>query len=339
MATIREIAKKAGFSQATVSRVLNDDPTFTVKETTRKKILDASLEMGYGTMSHLQRVVIPQNIALLNDTFSDKGLQDAYFNELRASLYQRANAERMNLSEYYDADALIADADKYLGFIAIGPQPLTPDALRRLHEVLPYGVFIDINPAPNLFDSVQPDLEQMIMDAMDTLVSSGNRRIGFIGGSGSIMGKREYPEDTRAFAFRNWATRYGLETEGLIFEEGPFTVENGRALGEELISAHAGNLPDGLIVAADSLAVGVLQACAASGVLVPRDMRVVSINNQEIAKYTSPALSSYDINKDELVRAAMVTLAEAISTRRTINHHLRISTELVVRDSYIPADK
>ena len=47
MATIREIAEKTGFSQATVSRVLSDDPTFSVKETTRQKILSASLEMGY----------------------------------------------------------------------------------------------------------------------------------------------------------------------------------------------------------------------------------------------------------------------------------------------------
>ena len=47
MATIREIAKRVGFSQATVSRVLKDDPTFSVKDSTREKILNASLEMGY----------------------------------------------------------------------------------------------------------------------------------------------------------------------------------------------------------------------------------------------------------------------------------------------------
>lgn len=47
MATIREIAEKAGFSQATVSRILNDDPSFSVKEATRQKILSTSIEMGY----------------------------------------------------------------------------------------------------------------------------------------------------------------------------------------------------------------------------------------------------------------------------------------------------
>lgn len=44
MATIREIAEKAGFSQATVSRILNDDPSFSVKEATRQKILSTSID-------------------------------------------------------------------------------------------------------------------------------------------------------------------------------------------------------------------------------------------------------------------------------------------------------
>ena len=68
--------------------------------------------------------------------------------------------------------------------------------------------FIDINPAPSLFDSVQPDLSQTILDALDVLVSSGKRRIGYIGGTGFTMGLHEYPEDSRLTAFRNWTERF-----------------------------------------------------------------------------------------------------------------------------------
>lgn len=60
MATIREIAKRVGFSQATVSRVLKDDPTFSVKDSTREKILNASLEMGYKNVPQYQRITIPR---------------------------------------------------------------------------------------------------------------------------------------------------------------------------------------------------------------------------------------------------------------------------------------
>lgn len=69
MATIREIAKRVGFSQATVSRVLKDDPTFSVKDSTREKILNASLEMGYKNVPQYQRITIPQDVAILDNAY------------------------------------------------------------------------------------------------------------------------------------------------------------------------------------------------------------------------------------------------------------------------------
>lgn len=72
MATIREIAKRVGFSQATVSRVLKDDPTFSVKDSTREKILNASLEMGYKNVPQYQRITIPQDVAILDNVVPDK---------------------------------------------------------------------------------------------------------------------------------------------------------------------------------------------------------------------------------------------------------------------------
>lgn len=98
MATIREIAKRVGFSQATVSRVLKDDPTFSVKDSTREKILNASLEMGYKNVPQYQRITIPQDVAILDNVVPDKGLQDAYFDELREVLVKHAEEQRMNVT-------------------------------------------------------------------------------------------------------------------------------------------------------------------------------------------------------------------------------------------------
>ena len=337
MATIREIAKRVGFSQATVSRVLKDDPTFSVKDSTREKILNASLEMGYKNVPQYQRITIPQDVAILDNVVPDEGLQDAYFDELREVLVKHAEEQRMNVTMHEDVDSLIADADKYAGFISIGPSPLNHKTLHRLHKKLPHGVFIDINPAPGLFDSVQPDLSQTILDALDVLVSSGKRRIGYIGGTGFTMGLHEYPEDSRLTAFRNWTERLGLDAEGLIYAQGAFTVDTGRTLGEKAANDHRDDMPDAFIVAADTIAVGVLQAFTAAGVLVPRDTSVISINNQAIAQYTSPTLTSYDIDQNEMADTAITMLAEAISSRRTLHHHTFISTTLVVRDSFVPA--
>ena len=336
MVTMKEIAQKSGFSQATVSRLLNGDPTLSVKEETRRRIIEVSEQLGYATGS--RRIALPRRVAVLDNATREEELADAYFDKLRSVLGDNARAQHMELTSFSHIDDLIADAGDFDGFISIGPSVLSSDRLLKLHLVLPYGVFIDINPAPALFDSVQPDLEQTILDAIDALMGSGCSRIGFIGGLGNIMGKHEYPEDIRTFAFRNWALRLGLDAQGLVYADGPFTVENGRLQGRQLVQDHADDLPDAVIVAADPLAVGVLQAFATENVMVPRDIKVLSINNQEIAKYTSPALSSYDISQDELAKAAVLMLAEALTADRKISQHMRISTSLVARDSFTPQD-
>ncbi|OZG62777.1 transcriptional regulator [Bifidobacterium lemurum] len=335
MATIKDIARHTGFSQATVSRLLNGDPTLSVKDETKRAIIQASEELGYTMQA--KRIVLPREVAVLNNVDSDEELQDAYFDALREVLETNARDQHMNLTFVDGIDHLVTDAKRFDGFLSIGPVALNGDELRRLHRVLPYGVFIDINPAPNLFDSVQPDLSQTVLDALDACLAADKRSVAFIGGLGRVMGMHEYPEDVRTLAYRNWTERLGVPADGLIYADGPFTVDNGRRQGERLIRDHADTLPDAVIVAADTIAVGVLQAFTAAGLLVPRDISVISINNQQIARYTSPTLSSYDIDQGELARTAIFMLAEAISNKRRTRQHTYISTELVVRDSFTPA--
>ncbi|MCQ5025143.1 LacI family transcriptional regulator, partial [Bifidobacterium adolescentis] len=75
--------------------ILTDDPSFSRKEATRQKILSTSIEKGYENVPRYQRVTIPQDISLLNNSIHDKRLQDAYFDELEVSLRRHAKDERM----------------------------------------------------------------------------------------------------------------------------------------------------------------------------------------------------------------------------------------------------
>lgn len=206
MVTMKEIAQESGFSQATVSRLLNGDPTLSVKEETRRRIIEVSEQLGYATGS--RRIVLPRRVAVLDNATREEELADAYFDKLRSVLGDNARAQHMELTSFSHIDDLIADAGDFDGFISIGPSVLSSDRLLKLHLVLPYGVFIDINPAPSLFDSVQPDLSQTILDALDMLVSSGKRRIGYIrrywlhDGFARISGRRpinRIPQLDRAF--------------------------------------------------------------------------------------------------------------------------------------------
>lgn len=337
MATIKEIARRTGFSQATVSRLLNGDPTLSVREETRRKIIQVSEELGYSMQT--KRIVIPHEVALLDNEESNEALRDSYFTDLRAALERNAGQQRMELTVFRNLDDMIAESSGFNGFMSIGADRIVEEDLERLHDAMPYGVFIDVNPAPGLFDSVQPDLQQTVHDAVAACAAKGMKRVGFIGGKGCLMNFYELDEENRATYFRREVKRFGLDAEGLIYSDGLFTVENGRRLGERFVHDHNGALPDAVIIAADVIAVGVLQAFNASGVLVPRDISVISINNQMIAQLTSPPLSTFAIDQSELARVAILTLADAIAGKRTIRQHAYLSTSLVVRDSFVPAER
>ena len=337
MATIKEIARRTGFSQATVSRLLNGDPTLSVREETRRKIIQVREELGYSMQT--KRIVIPHEVALLDNEESNEALRDSYFTDLRAALERNAGQQRMELTVFRDLDDMIAESSGFDGFMSIGADRIVEEDLERLHDAMPYGVFIDVNPAPGLFDSVQPDLQQTVHDAVAACAAKGMKRVGFIGGKGCLMNCYELDEENRTTYFRREVKRFGLDAEGLIYSDGLFTVENGRRLGERFVHDHNGALPDAVIIAADVIAVGVLQAFNASGVLVPRYISVISINNQMIAQLTSPPLSTFAIDQSELARGAILTLADAIAGKRTIRQHAYLSTSLVVRDSFVPAER
>ena len=335
MATIKEIAQRTGFSQATVSRLLNGDPTLSVREGTRRKIIQASEDLGYSMQT--KRIVVPHKVALLDNEESEEALRDSYYTDLRSALERNAEQQRMEMTVFRDLDDMIACSSKFDGFMAIGADRISEKDLERLHEAMPYGVFIDVNPAPNLFDSVQPDLQQTIHDAVAACAAKGMKRVGFIGGKGCLMNFYEVDEENRCTYFRRETRRFGIQSDGLVYSDGLFTVSNGRALGERFVHDHNGVLPDAVIVAADVIAVGVLQAFNAVGVLVPRDISVISINNQTISQLTSPPLSTFSIDQNELARVATLALGDAISGTRTIRQHAYLSTSLVARDSFVPA--
>lgn len=335
MATIKEIAQRTGFSQATVSRLLNGDPTLSVREGTRRKIIQASEDLGYSMQT--KRIVVPHKVALLDNEESEEALRDSYYTDLRSALERNAEQQRMEMTVFHDLDDMIACSSKFDGFMAIGADRISEKDLERLHEAMPYGVFIDVNPAPNLFDSVQPDLQQTIHDAVAACAAKGMKRVGFIGGKGCLMNFYEVDEENRCTYFRRETRRFGIQSDGLVYSDGLFTVSNGRALGERFVHDHNGVLPDAVIVAADVIAVGVLQAFNAVGVLVPRDISVISINNQTISQLTSPPLSTFSIDQNELARVATLALDDAISGKRTIRQHAYLSTSLVARDSFVPA--
>ena len=127
MATIKEIAQRTGFSQATVSRLLNGDPTLSVREETRRKIIQASEDLGYSVQT--KRIVIPHEVALLDNEKSDEALRDSYFTDLRSALERNAEQHHGNARNRHGKPCVIGSAQCIGQHKGRGPEENTPDAM------------------------------------------------------------------------------------------------------------------------------------------------------------------------------------------------------------------
>lgn len=328
MATIKEIADKSGFSPATVSRLLNSDPKLSVTAETKKKILKVANDLGYWQDRNKPA---SYTLALLYIVNGKEHLEDQYFYYLKQNVTRIAQQKQIELTTFTDIKELIKQADHFQGFLGIGSAELTANELKILYKALPSGVFIDINPAPELFDSVQPDLSWTIEDALNRLKQKGYQTVGYLGAESFTLD--HIPQrDVREITFSEYSDFLGYKNN-LVMAEGIVSVKNGYHLAKKALEKW-NKLPQALIVSSDTLSVGVLQALNEAQIRIPEQMSLISINNSEIANYVFPTLSSYNIDQAELGKLAFETLINRISSPNRPQIHIMMNTKLIKRKSF-----
>ena len=224
MTTIKEIAAKSGVSPATVSRLLNNDSRLSVTPETKSKILKVANELGYFKKRNNVSDLKPE-IALLYRVNGKEQLQDEYFSFLRDAVNKVGKEKGIKLTLFTELNKLIQQASIFQGFIGVGTAELTYKELEKLHDVLPNGVFIDINPAPELFDSVQPNLELTIQDAIKKLIAHGYDNLGYIGAESFTLDHKSQ-RDIREITFTEYCKTRGIKNIE-VFAKGIVSVKNG----------------------------------------------------------------------------------------------------------------
>ena len=227
---------------------------------------------------------------------------------------------------------MIQQASIFQGFIGVGTAELTYKELEKLHDVLPNGVFIDINPAPELFDSVQPNLELTIQDAIKKLIAHGYDNLGYIGAESFTLDHKSQ-RDIREITFTEYCKTRGIKNIE-VFAKGIVSVKNGYNLAKEVVNKLGKKLPDAFIISSDTLSVGVLQYFNEVGIRVPKDTAIISINNSDVVKYVSPPLTSYNIDQIALSKLAISVLLMRITNSELPQVHLTMNTNLVIRKSF-----
>ncbi len=331
MVTIKKIAETAGFSPATVSRLLNNDPSLSITDETKERILQVAEDLGY--TGH--KIEPPRrDIGLFYWLSPEEELQDTYFETMRRLVVESAEKQRMNL-HLFEQGTAISDIQQPLeGFIAIGN--FKAAELDALDALSPYGVFLDTNPDPNRFHAVLPNLSQITRSAIDAFVEKGFSRIGFIGGKWIDADDGSEEDDIREVIFKQYMKQKGLYHSEFVFSAGNVSVHTGQVLAQQVVDRFKGGpLPEGFYIGSDAIAVGALQVFTNAGIVVPRDTSLISVNNIELAKYLSPPLSSFNISLHDETRMAINILSDAMSSQRQMPKYVcHVGGDLVIRQSF-----
>lgn len=333
VSTIREIAAKSGYSPAAVSRLLNNDPTFSISNAARHKILKTAESLDYQPSNTHKNT--HYQIAVLFAVLPQKELEDTYFSQLRTSIVDYATKTDLELTFYREVTAVPTTID---GFLAIGQ--FTAAELDQLNTRSSHGVFVDSSPDAHRFDAVQPNLQAMTEQAIDTFVAAGKQRIGFIGGKfWSLDNTTTFLNDSRRKYFESHMHELNRFDAQNIFIGDNFSVSTGYTLGRHIgQSCTKENLPDAFLIASDPLAIGVLQAFNEHHITVPTDTAIISINDLDIAQYVAPPLTTFRIDTDELGRVAINRLKESIIFNHPTKQTILLEAPLIIRKSFVPKE-
>jgi LacI family transcriptional regulator len=326
MATIKQIAEKAGVSSAAVSRVLNYDESISVNEETRQAIFAAAEELGYK-----KKIIKPkiENVALVYWVYQEEELEDIYFKTIYDTILEKAEERNVKLNIYTKKNGIEAVSGEVTAFIAIGW--FSRRELDYLASVSANGIFIDTSPDEKRFDAVRPNLDSMVTQMVDYFVEKGHRTLGFIGGYDRNVDTQIQSMDVREWSFRESARYHQCLQEEHIHIVEKFSVKEGYRIGKEIVQQ--GHLPTAFCIASDTLAIGVLQAFNEAGVQIPEQTAVFSINDVNIAQYVSPPLTTFRIDVPLLCESALDLLQERVLRGRVTTKTVFVNGIPVFRKS------
>jgi LacI family transcriptional regulator len=327
-----DIAKLAGVSQSTVSLVINHMSGAKVSKRTRETVLRIAREIGYPLARHVRNTPGQERnlILYLTDELSTSphavqtidGAKDGAWEQdcLVAVFATRSDPEleAAVLARMLGNPALLG-----VIYATIFTRAATlPAALAGVPAVL-----LNCHARERTHSSVVPSEVLGGFAAAMHLVEAGHRRIGFINGETWLEAASE-----RLKGYRQALSTSDIPFDATLVREGDWQVSSGFEHALSLLSQP--NPPTAIFCANDLMAIGAIDAARKLKLEVPRDLSIVGYDDQDIARYTQPPLSTVLLPNREMGRWAAETLiAQARSGGEARRTSVKMECPLVLRDS------
>jgi DNA-binding LacI/PurR family transcriptional regulator len=189
-------------------------------------------------------------------------------------------------------------------------------------------VFIDVGPTRPGISLLKVDYHHGIRQGVQHLAVLGHRNIAFISGPARL-----HSAQSRQIAFSASLKECGITPNPAWIVEGDHTMEGGIAAMEGLLATK--KMPTAVMCSNDMTAIGVLHKLYRAGLRVPDDFSVIGFDNIHIAEVTIPPLTTVEMSRLDLARAAVTALREQVELNGDPNKKSEfcIRTNLVVRES------
>ena len=330
MTTLKDIAKLAKVSQATVSRVLNQDPTLSVGEATRHRILTIAEDLGY--QKHLKTLNAPKvrhKIAVIQWYTEQEELNDLYYHAIRLGIEERAQALQYDIIRFFNQEPEQLP-EETIGIIAIGK--FSEVQIKHFSSCHPNLVFVDSDTLTKGYHCVTTDFDNAVVAVIDHFMKQGLAKIGMIVGEEKTSDGLELLIDPRFRTFRHYTNELGIYDNRCIFV-GPFSVDSGYHLMSQAIDELGQDLPKAFFIANDTLAIGALRALQEYNLKVPQNVQLISFNDTPITKQVYPRLSSVTVFTSEMGQTAVDVLNRQAINPRPVATVTKLGTQLTLRDS------
>lgn len=286
-----DVARKAGCSPSTVSRVLLGKGY--VSESARQRVLAAAAELGY-TPNNLARSLTMNRSNVIAVLIED--LMNPYYFHIVEAMLSKAKEKGLVLSlfavsrEDFDntLDTLISN--RVIGVVNLAMFEVKKESIKRLEKA---GI-LTVNFSEKDENVVTIDYSIGVESALACFQRNGHRTVGFLSGLDRAIAVK----DVRYNAFFQNLGKYGLKTEDRFVLCGDYPRENADRVGYNLVKRMIKNgLPDGLLCMTDMMALGAIKALESEGIRVPADISVIGCDNLEFTEFLHPALTTISVDK------------------------------------------
>lgn len=287
--TINDVARLAGVSKKTVSRVINRSPL--LNESTREKVEAVIAEIGYVPNPQARALALRRNflIGLIHDNPNAQmvlNFQEGVLEAIRDTEFALVvrPVDRRSPKMLEDVRNFL-EQQRLFGVMLLPPISENDDLAALCRELGCSYVRMGSAKLDDVAHLVESNDRQAVTGAIGELVALGHRRIGFIAGPEGFRSAHE-----RRLGYQDAVAAHGLDTAPELIAKGDYTFTSGLAAGALLLDA--AQRPTAIFSSNDEMAAAVLHAARERGIDVPRDLSIVGFDDTAIAAHIWPPLTT-----------------------------------------------